>query len=162
LFMGQEFAQRAEWNHDSSLDWHLTHAPAHDGVRNLVRDLNRLHRDVPALHRLDCESEGFRWIVGDDADQSVFAWLRLADDGSPPVAVISNFTPVPRHGYRIGLPHAGRWREILNSDAAVYGGSGDGNGGSVLAGILPSHGFSASAEVVIPPLATIYLIYEPD
>ncbi len=108
LFMGQEFAQRAEWNHDRGLDWHLTEAPAHEGVRRLVRDLNRLHRDVPALHRLDCEAAGFRWIVGDDADQSVFAWLRFSDDGSPPVAVICNFTPVPRHGYRIGLPHEGR------------------------------------------------------
>ncbi|MGL5138851.1 MAG: 1,4-alpha-glucan branching protein GlgB, partial [Beijerinckiaceae bacterium] len=116
LFMGLEFAQRQEWNHDSSLDWHLTDAPAHRGVQLLVRDLNHLHRSIPALHRRDCEAEGFRWIVADDEAQSVLAWLRFADDGSPPVAVVCNFTPVPRASYRIGLPHAGRWREIINTD----------------------------------------------
>jgi 1,4-alpha-glucan branching enzyme len=162
LFMGQEFGQRAEWNHESSLDWHLDCAPAHQGVALLVRDLNRLHRDAPALHRLDCEAAGFRWIVGDDAEQSVFAWLRLSDDGAPPVAVVSNFTPVPRSGYRIGLPHAGRWREILNTDALDYGGSGEGNGGWIWAGDTPSHGFPASAEIVVPPLATLYLQYAPE
>ncbi len=159
--MGQEFAQRAEWNHDRGLDWHLTEAPAHEGVRRLVRDLNRLHRDVPALHRLDCEAAGFRWIVGDDADQSVFAWLRFSDDGSPPVAVICNFTPVPRHGYRIGLPHDGTWREILNTDAACYGGSDNGNLGLVMAEARHSHGLPASAEIVLPPLATLYLRHDP-
>jgi 1,4-alpha-glucan branching enzyme len=127
----------------------------------LVRDLNRLHKDVPALHRLDCEAEGFRWIVADDADQSVLAWLRLADDGAPPVLVICNFTPVPRPSYRIGLPHPGRWREILNTDALIYGGSGQGNSGHVTATDQPGHGFMASAEITIPPLATLYLQWDP-
>ncbi len=161
LFMGQEFAQAREWNHDVSLDWHLTHEPLHGGVQRLVRDLNHLHRQLPALHRLDCEAAGFRWIVADDADQSVLAWLRFADDGSPPVAVICNFTPVPRHGYRIGLPHAGLWREVMNTDADVYGGSGLGNAGAVMATGQPCHGFAASADLIIPPLASIYLTYEP-
>lgn len=161
LFMGQEFAQRAEWNHDISLDWHETHAPAHRGVQLLVRDLNHAYRDNAALHRLDCEPEGFRWIVGDDAEQSVFAWLRFAGDGAATIAVIANFTPVARPGYRIGLPHAGRWREILNTDACVYGGSGQGNGGWVYAIDHESHGQPASTAVMVPPLATIYLRFEP-
>lgn len=162
IFMGQEFAQRAEWNHDKELDWHLLDARAHGGVKSLVRDLNQLHRAEPALHRRDCEAEGFRWIVADDAAQSVLAWLRLGDEGAPPVAVIANFTPVPRHGYCIGLPHAGRWREILNTDAQDYGGSGQGNGGEVRATADPGHGLPASACIVVPPLATLYLRYEPD
>jgi 1,4-alpha-glucan branching enzyme len=161
LFMGQEFGQRGEWNHETSLDWHLCDAPAHRGVQLLVRDLNHLHRSVPALHRLDCEAEGFQWIVGDDAEQSVFVWLRLSDDGSPPVVVVCNFTPVRREGYRIGLPHAGLWREILNTDAGSYGGSGAGNGGQVWAQAEAAHGQPASACLTIPPLATLYLQFEP-
>jgi len=125
-----------------------------------VSDLNRLHRSMPALHRLDCEADGFRWIVADDADQSVLAWLRLSDDGAPPVAVVANFTPVPRQGYRIGLPQPGRWREILNTDAVDYGGSGQGNAGMVMAEARPSHGFAASASITVPPLATIYLVFD--
>jgi 1,4-alpha-glucan branching enzyme len=161
LFMGQEFGQRSEWNHETGLDWHLCDAPAHRGVQLLVRDLNHLHRSVPALHRLDCEAEGFRWIVGDDAEQSVFVWLRQADDGSAPVVVVCNFTPVSRSGYRIGLPHAGLWREILNTDAGVYGGTGTGNGGQVWAQGEPAHGLPASVSLTIPPLATLYLQFEP-
>ncbi|MGL4438220.1 MAG: alpha amylase C-terminal domain-containing protein, partial [Bosea sp. (in: a-proteobacteria)] len=162
LFMGQEFAQRAEWNHDAALDWHLNDTPAHRGVQLLVRDLNHIYRDNPALHRLDCEAEGFRWIVSDDAEQSVLAWLRFSGDGAPTVAVISNFTPVPRPDYRIGLPHAGRWREILNTDAGAYGGANLGNGGWVHAIDQPSHDLPASASVMVPPLATLYLRYEPE
>jgi len=161
LFMGQEFGQRSEWNHETGLDWHLCDAPAHRGVQLLVRDLNHLHRSVPALHRLDCEAEGFRWIVGDDTEQSVFVWLRQADDGSAPVVVVCNFTPVSRSGYRIGLPHAGLWREILNTDAGVYGGTGKGNGGQVWAQGEPAHGLPASVSLTIPPLATLYLQFEP-
>ncbi len=162
LFMGQEFAQGREWNHDTSLDWHLREVPLHAGVQRLVRDLNHLHRNTPALHRLDCEPAGFRWIVADDSEQSVLAWLRFSDDGAPPVAVVCNFTPVPREGYRIGLPNAGRWREILNTDADIYGGSGIGNRGMAFAEPQPQHGFEASAQITVPPLATIYLTYEPD
>ncbi|MBV1687359.1 1,4-alpha-glucan branching protein GlgB [Novosphingobium sp. G106] len=152
LFMGQEFAQRREWNEDRALDWDLRGAPAHEGVRNLVRDLNRTYREKPALHARDCEGEGFEWLVVDDAQNSVFAWLRKAP-GANPVAVISNMTPALRTGYRLPLPHDGAWREVLNSDAAAYGGSGKGNLGQVTA----EHG---GAHVTLPPLATIMLEYE--
>jgi 1,4-alpha-glucan branching enzyme len=129
---------------------------AHSGLKTWVGDLNGLYRSVAALHARDCESDGFRWIVADDADQSVYAWIRFGGPSDAPVAIISNFTPVPRLNYRIGLPKPGRWREILNSDAIPYGGSGHGNFGSVVAQDIPSHGYPYSAEIVIPPLATIY------
>ncbi|MGO9675538.1 MAG: 1,4-alpha-glucan branching protein GlgB [Methylocella sp.] len=157
LFMGQEFAQRREWREDVSLDWHLLDAPAHKGVQNLIRDLNRLHKKLPALHARDRDPGGFAWIIGDDRDQSVFAFTRFSEAGDAPVVAISNFTPEPRHAYRVGLPHAGSWREILNTDAAVYGGSGVGNYGWVMADAIPSHGQPASAEITLPPLATLYL-----
>jgi 1,4-alpha-glucan branching enzyme len=162
LFMGQEFAQQREWNHDTSIDWHLREMSLHAGVQRLVRDLNHLYCNRPALHRLDCEPAGFRWIVADDSEQSVLAWLRLSDDGAPPVAVVCNFTPVPREGYRIGLPHAGPWREILNTDAEIYGGAGIGNRGMAFAEPQPQHGFDASAQITVPPLATVYMTYESD
>ncbi len=152
LFMGQEFAQRREWSEARALDWELRAAPSHEGVRNLVRDLNRLYRDKPALHARDCEGEGFEWLVVDDAENSVFAWLRKAP-GAPPVAVVANMTPALRSGYRLPLPRDGTWREVLNSDAAVYGGSGKGNLGKVEA----EHG---AAQVTLPPLATIMLEFE--
>jgi 1,4-alpha-glucan branching enzyme len=158
LFMGQEFAQRAEWNEARALDWWLLdHAP-HRGVRQLVRDLNAAYRSRPALHARDCEGEGFSWLVVDDAARSVFAWLRKAP-GSAPVAVVSNFTPVPREDYRLPLPHAGRWREIVNTDAAEYGGSGKGNGGAVEA---KQQGDGAVATLLLPPLATLMLEFEPE
>jgi 1,4-alpha-glucan branching enzyme len=161
LFMGQEFGQRAEWNFRQGLDWGLLdHAP-HAGVRQVVADLNRLYRDLPALHRRDCEPEGFQWIVVDDAAQSVFVWLRRGGPDDAPVAVACNFTPLPRPAYRIGLPHAGLWREVFNSDAEVYGGSGLGNLGQVVAHPQPSHGLPASAEIMVPPLSAVYLRYEP-
>jgi 1,4-alpha-glucan branching enzyme len=156
LFMGGEFAQRREWNHDSSLDWHLLDAPPHRGVQMLVRDLNRLLCDLPALHARDTRPEGFRWVVGDDRGQSVFAFLRLAPAAAPVLAV-ANLTPVPRHGYALGLPQAGMWREVLNSDAADYGGSGLGNRGLVAAEARPSHGLPFSARLTLPPLAVLLL-----
>ena len=156
LFMGQEFAQRREWNEDCGLDFHLLEFPLHKGVQLLVRDLNRLHQMLPALHARDCEPDGFRWIVADDQDQSVAAFMRSGETQDPPVVMVANFTPVPRHGYRIGLPWPGWWREILNTDAEIYGGSGIGNLGGVRAGTIPSHGFPASAELTLPPLATLY------
>jgi len=163
LFMGGEFAQAAEWNFSRSLDWHLLHESAHEGVRLLVRDLNHLYRDHTALHAGDCEPEGFRWIVADDAENSVFAWARFAPD-APPVVVVCNFTPVPRHGYLLGLPRAGLWREILNSDAAVYGGSNMGNAGEVRAVAEAAFGMQASGWLTLPPLATLFLQWagEPD
>ena len=160
LFMGQEFGQRDEWNFDRSLDWHLLEFAAHRGLRDCIRDLNRLHRTEPALYARDCEPEGFRWIVADDRDQSVIAWLRLGGPDDAPVAMISNFTPVPRPNYRIGLPRAGRWVEILNTDAAAYGGSGTGNMGAVIATDTPAHSLPASADLFVPPLATLYLRWE--
>jgi 1,4-alpha-glucan branching enzyme len=152
LFMGQEFAQRREWSEERALDWDLRQAPAHEGVRSLVRDLNRLYRDTPALHARDCEGEGFDWLVVDDASNSIFAWLRKAPDARP-VAVVSNMTPTLHRNYRLPLPHDGSWREVLNSDAEVYGGSGQGNLGRVTA----QYG---AAQITVPPLATIMLEWE--
>jgi 1,4-alpha-glucan branching enzyme len=158
LFMGQEFAQRNEWSEARSLDWHLLDAPDHEGVRKLVRDLNAAYRATPALHARDCEPEGFSWLIADDKDNSVFAWLRTAP-GEPPVAVISNFTPALRENYRVPLPAAGSWREIVNTDAESYGGSGKGNLGGVEAF---DEGRGASVRVTLPPLATIMLEYKPE
>jgi 1,4-alpha-glucan branching enzyme len=157
LFMGQEFAQRSEWNFNQSLDWHLLGDDRHRGMQLLVRDLNRIYRETPALYEHDCEASGFEWIVGGDVEQSIFAWARRGGPGDRPVAVVSNMTPVSREGYRIGLPMAGRWIEILNTNATVYGGSGLGNGGEVQADDAPSHGMPASAIMRIPPLATVFL-----
>ncbi len=162
LFMGQEFGQRREWDFASQLDWGLLEHAPHRGLSTVVRDLNRLYRDNPALHARDCEGEGFRWIVVDDADQSVMAWMRFGAPGDPPVAVVCNFTPVPRIGYRIGLPGAGRWQEVFNSDALDYGGSGLGNLGAINAEPAGAHGFEASAEIVLPPLATLYFRLQYD
>ncbi len=156
LFMGCEFGQTAEWNASQSLDWHLTQYPVHAGLQTLVADLNAAYKATPALHRRDCEPEGFHWLISDDRQNSVLAWLRIGEADDPPVAVVSNFTPVPRPSYRVGLPRAGVWREILNTDAAVYGGSGTGNFGAVTATDEPWHGHPASAELFLPPLATVY------
>ncbi|WP_091679578.1 1,4-alpha-glucan branching protein GlgB [Methylocapsa palsarum] len=156
LFMGQEFAQRREWSEARELDWDLLQSPAHRGVQRLIRDLNHLHRTQPALHARDCEPEGFRWIVADDQEQSVAAFVRFGAAGDPPVVMVANFTPEPRRAYRLGLPRPGGWREILNTDADVYGGSGMGNLGGVTAASDALHGFPASAELTLPPLSTLY------
>ena len=157
LFMGGEFGQEREWNHDVSLDWHLLDDPMHDGVRRLVRDLNHVYRDVPALHRRDCEPDGFEWLVSDDAANSVLASLRRGDDPDDIVVVVSNFTPVPREGYRVGVPLAGRYSEIVNTDAADYGGAGIGNLGGVEAREGGAQGRPFHLELTVPPLATIML-----
>jgi 1,4-alpha-glucan branching enzyme len=156
LFMGGELAQRHEWNHDRSLEWSLLDSPPHEGMQHLVRDLNRVYRSEPALHARDCEPGGFSWLVSDDRANSVFAFERRAE-GHPPVVAISNMTPVPRHGYRIGVPEGGPWREILNTDAGIYGGSNVGNGGLVHADDIASHGRSRSLSLTLPPLATLIL-----
>lgn len=153
LFMGNEFGQRAEWNHDRSLDWQLLEYPMHDGLRRLVRDLNNVYRHFPALHEQDCEAAGFEWLVHDDVQQSVFAFVRRARDGACVVAVC-NFTPVVREGYRIGLPNAGNWRELINTDQQIYGGSGVGNG-LIATEDLAWHGQAQSATLTVPPLATV-------
>ncbi|MBC7137201.1 MAG: 1,4-alpha-glucan branching protein GlgB [Defluviimonas sp.] len=160
LFMGGEFAQDREWNHDQSLDWHLLDDPAHEGMRRTVRDLNALYRAVPALHRRDCDPEGFRWIDGGDADNNVFSFVRYGAAGEPAAVVICNFAPIVREGFRLGMPAEGRWAERFNSDAGEYGGSGVGNGGAVHARGEESHGLPASAILTLPPLATIILTPE--
>jgi 1,4-alpha-glucan branching enzyme len=162
LFMGQEFGQTCEWRENFGLDWYLLQYDVHRGLQTFVRDLNHLYRTEPALHARDCEASGFRWIVVDDMAQSVFAWLRFGGEDDAPVAVVVNFTPLPREPYRIGLPQAGRWRELLNSDALNYGGSGLGNQGAVTAEAVPSHGLPASAELLIPPLSALFLKFDPD
>jgi 1,4-alpha-glucan branching enzyme len=160
LFMGQEFGQTTEWNVHEALPWWLLDHWPHQGVQALVRDLNTLYRETPALYARDCESEGFRWVVVNDDAQSVFAFLRMGDANDPPVAVVCNFTPEVRNGYRIGLPLAGAWREALNTDAQNYGGSNVGNLGRVIAEPRPLHGLPASAPLTLPPLATVFLTYE--
>ncbi|WP_145140575.1 1,4-alpha-glucan branching protein GlgB [Roseomonas gilardii] len=157
IFMGIELAQPTEWNHDAALPWHLLDDPGHRGMQDLVRDLNALYRGLPALHRLDAEPAGFEWVIGDDSAQSVFAYLRRGHDGDPPALVVCNLTPVPREGYRIGVPSGGWWHELLNSDAGNYGGSNLGNAGGVMAEDLPSHGQAQSLSLILPPLATIVL-----
>ena len=161
LFMGQEFGQRREWDAGGTLDWPESGQRPHEGVQRLMGDINRLYRELPALHARDCEPEGFRWLVVDDTAQSVFAWMRRAP-GSPEVVCVVNFTPVPRESYRIGLPRTGRWAEILNTDATVYGGSGIGNDGAVMAEAVGTHGQPASAVFRLPPLAALWLVEAPE
>jgi 1,4-alpha-glucan branching enzyme len=156
LFMGQDFAQRREWNEDVGLDWNLLQHDTHRGVNDLVRDLNRLYRERPALHARDCEGEGFEWLTVDDNANSVFAWVRHAPDANP-VAIIANLTPLQRSDYVVPLPRAGRWIEILNTDAARYSGGNRGNLGVVTAYDIPRGGKPAHARLVLPPLSTLYL-----
>ncbi|WP_353472164.1 1,4-alpha-glucan branching protein GlgB [Salipiger sp. H15] len=160
LFMGQEFAQASEWNHDAEIDWPCLSDPQHAGIQRLIRDLNVLYRDTPALHAKDCEPEGFGWIAGGDTGNSVFSWIRRGRADEPEVAVICNFTPAEQPSYRIGLPDTGVWREALNTDAGIYGGGNRGNFGRVIADDEPSHGYPASAELFLPPLSAIFLVRE--
>lgn len=158
LFMGGEFAQEREWNHDQGLDWHHLDDPMHRGVSELIRDLNALYRNHPALHEFDCDPMGFEWIDASNPDISVFIFLRKASD-APPMVVACNFTPVVREDFRIGLPHGGQWREVLNSDHPRYGGSGILNE-TVQAEEEPWHGRPASVRLRLPPLASIVLACE--
>jgi 1,4-alpha-glucan branching enzyme len=160
LFMGGELAQEREWNHDTSLDWHLLADPMHRGVQHVVRDLNQLYRSLPALHLLDTEPEGFQWIEAGDAAQSTLSYLRRGRDPRDVAVIVCNFTPVPRPDFLIGVPHGGRWRERFNSDALEYGGSGLGNAGMVEAAAHPIHGQAQSLRLMLPPLAT--LIFTPE
>jgi len=157
LFMGGEFAQEREWSHDESLDWHLLSDPLHRGVQTAVRDLNRLYRAQPALHRHDCEPEGFSWIDCHDHDASVITYLRFGVDADDFVVVACNFTPVVRHGYRIGVPKGGLYHELFNSDSSNYGGGNVGNDGAVTADGEPMHGRPFSLSLTLPPLATVIL-----
>ncbi len=157
LFMGGEIAQEREWNHDGEIDWFLLDDPNHAGLQRLVRDLNALYHREPALHRRDASGEGFRWVIGDDRSNSVFAFLRQGTEGDPPVLVVCNMTPAPRHHYRIGVPRPGYWREIANTDSRFYGGSDIGNDGGVASTADAAHGEPQSLDLTLPPLATIML-----
>jgi 1,4-alpha-glucan branching enzyme len=159
LFMGSEFAQSSEWNSDASLDWWLADFDEHDGVRAAITDLNQVYRDTPALWQRDDEPGGFEWINANDASSNAFTWLRWDDAGNC-VAVASNLSPAPRDSYRIGLPLAGRWTEIMNTDSALYGGSGMGNEGAVQAVPEVWDDRPASAQIVLPPLSTVYLEFK--
>jgi 1,4-alpha-glucan branching enzyme len=156
LFMGGEIAQEQEWSHERSIDWHLLERPRHAGAQRLVRDLNRVYREEPALWELDADGAGFRWLVVDDRDANVLAFARFSSGGRMLVAA-ANLSPVPRVPYRMPMPAGGRWREILNTDAEAYGGGNVGNGGSVHAEDRPWGGESHSADVILPPLGVVWL-----
>jgi 1,4-alpha-glucan branching enzyme len=162
LFMGSEFAQHGEWRHDDVLDWQLLSLPQHAGVQQWVGDLNRLYASEPALHIHDCQPEGYQWVDGSDAERSVVAFLRKSGDPSENVLVVCNFTPVPRPNYRVGVVQKGFWRELLNSDATHYGGSGQGNVGGIEAVPIPSHGCLWSLNLNLPPLGILFLKAQPD
>ncbi len=157
LFMGGEFGQWREWNHDASLDWHLLEFLPHQGMQHWVQDLNALYRKEPVLHALDFSHDGFEWIDCSDWEQSVICFLRKDAASGKPILVVCNFTPVPRKNYRVGVPAGGEWKEILNSDASPYGGSGQGNLGGVEAVPLACHGRYYSLALTLPPLSMIFL-----
>jgi len=158
IFMGDEIAVWNEWNHDHQLDWAVGQHPAHAGIARWIGDLNGAYKAHPALHARDCDPVGFQWLVGDDRDSNVLVYLRWGEAGDPPVLVVANFTPVPREGYRIGVPVAGLWKEILNSDATIYGGSGIGNQGGMHTEAVGCRGFEQSLVVTAPPLAIVYFV----
>jgi 1,4-alpha-glucan branching enzyme len=157
LFMGGEFGQYREWSHESSLEWHVLEYPHHRGVQALVSDLNRLYRSEPALHQQDCEPQGFQWVDHQDWENSVISFLRVGRNSGETVLVVCNFTPVVRRGYAVGVPHGGYWRELLNTDAEAYGGSGVGNMGGAEARAEARHGRDWSLALTLPPLAAIWL-----
>ncbi len=158
LFMGGEFGQRSEWNHDASLDWHLLEHASHRGLLQLVRDLNFLYRRTPALFERDISPEGFQWVQADNSQFSVYAWLRRGADDV--LLAVSNMTPECHPNYRLGVPEPGRYREALNTDAAEYGGSGQGNGGGVWSQDIPWDGQPCSVVVTLPPLATVLFLHD--
>jgi 1,4-alpha-glucan branching enzyme len=160
MFMGCEIAQWKEWDHDGVIDWALLEFDTHRGIQNLVVDLNTVYRDCSALYLRDWDSGGFRWIVGDDAHNSVFAFLRLGEDMHDMILVVCNMTPEPRKNYRIGVPTGGCWIEVLNTDATKYGGSNMGNFGGVTAQPVQMHGEAQSLDLTLPPLATLFLVPE--
>jgi 1,4-alpha-glucan branching enzyme len=160
LFMGGEFGQRREWTHEASLEWHVLQYPLHEGAQRWVSDLNRMYRDNRALHAKDFSADGFRWVQRGDWEQSALSFLRLAGDEAPPVLAVFNFTPMPRFNYRVGVPRGGYWRELLNSDAEIYGGGGLGNCGGTDALPMPYEEYSHSLTLTLPPLAAVFL--KPD
>jgi 1,4-alpha-glucan branching enzyme len=161
LFMGGEFGQWQEWNHDGSLDWSLTHAPLHGGLQKFVEDLNRVYLSQPSLFQRDFDASGFEWIDCNDHESSVISLIRRAADPEDWLVAVVNWTPIARHGYRVGVPEAGYYEELLNSDAAIYGGSNDGNQGGLQADPIPGHGRPFSLNLTLPPLGAVILKVRP-
>jgi 1,4-alpha-glucan branching enzyme len=157
IFMGGELGQWSEWNHDSELDWKLLDYPYHVGIHRWMEDLNRTYRDEPALHELDFEQQGFEWIDCNDYENSILTYLRKGSSDDELTVVACNFTPQPQYNYRVGVDRPGWWKEILNSDATIYGGSGQGNIGGAEAMPVKSHGRRFSLNLTLPPLSTIIL-----
>jgi 1,4-alpha-glucan branching enzyme len=157
LFMGCDFAQSHEWNHDAQLDWDAAERPLNKGLQNLVRDLNGVYRANPSLHAKDCEPDGFEWIDLNDAENSTYSFIRHGHNGDAPVVVVCNFTPIERVDYRVGVPAEGHWTEILNIDAEIYGGENRGNMGGVTADGAHWQGQPASINITLPPLSVLML-----
>jgi 1,4-alpha-glucan branching enzyme len=157
MFMGCEFGQGREWNYDASLDWHLLDVDWHQGMLQLIKDLNRVYCDYGAMHQKDTEHDGFEWIDGANEEQSILAFCRYGFDKDKPLLVISNFTPTTHTNYQVGVPLAGTWREIINTDAQQYQGSGVINEGHIHSQPEPCHGREQSLRITVPPLATIIL-----
>jgi 1,4-alpha-glucan branching enzyme len=155
LFMGDEFGQWSEWNHDASLDWHLLNEPPHEGLKRWVRDLNTLYRGEPSLYETDFDPAGFEWVDCKDFERSIISFLRRSRNREDQLLFVCNFTPVVRHNYRVGAPSEGFWKEILNSDAPLYGGSGQGNFGGLSTVPLPIHGRPFSLNMTLPPLGIV-------
>ncbi len=156
LFMGNEFGQWREWNHDTSLDWHLLDNPMHKGLQRWVRDLNKFLKVEPAMYELDCSQDGFRWVDCNDSEQSTLSFLRFSKDGKSQILCVCNFTPVPRYPFFVGVPQEGFWEEVLNSDSGFYGGSGLGNMGGVRSCVMYQHGFPYALRIMLPPLAILF------
>jgi len=157
LFMGDEFGQWREWNHDISLDWHLLNDPRHRGIQRWVRDLNTQYRAEPALHELDTRPDGFAWIEADTANEGVLAFLRKGSQEEDQALVVCNFSPQTYRGFRVGVPRGGRWTEILNSEAAIYGGSGQGNMGELTPAPIGWNRQPVSLNLLLPALSTLIL-----
>jgi 1,4-alpha-glucan branching enzyme len=160
MFMGDEFGQSKEWSHDGELEWNALQNPAHAGLKRWVRDLNTVYRGQPALYEQEFGPEGFEWIDCKDFQRSVISFLRQGKGGDDRLLFVCNFTPMPRVNYRIGVPFGGKWKEILNSDAPLYGGSGEGNWGGLSATPLPIHGRPFSINVTLPPLGIV--VFQPE
>ncbi|TFH09325.1 MAG: 1,4-alpha-glucan branching enzyme, partial [Nitrosomonadales bacterium] len=157
LFMGSEFGQKREWQHEASLEWHVLQYPLHEGIQRWVADLNRVYQEQPALYEKDFTSDGFAWVDIHNREESVIGFLRYGGHKEDVILAVCNFTPVTRHHYMIGAPCGGKWEEVLNSDAHYYGGSGIGNFGQIMAGPLSVQGYSNSLTLTLPPLAILVL-----
>ncbi|MDQ5978261.1 MAG: 1,4-alpha-glucan branching enzyme, partial [Verrucomicrobiota bacterium] len=162
LFMGSEFGQRTEWNYDIGLEWQLLQHPEHEGLRSLVRDLNRLYTSEPALSTTDFRPESFRWVNGNDGDHSTLSFLRFDRDGRTAWLIVGNFTPVTRTRFHVGVPHRGYWREVLNTNSSYYGGAGFGNHGGRPASTIPSDGFEQSLSLTLPGLSVLVFKWSAD